>query len=250
MLKLDITDPIQYKIMIHAFSIYKHEGMVKKLLEFVIKNPKFNIEIESTIFELGFFAEYENLLKYKDDIDFFDYEYKYASETLTQNELKKHINSIYKKRTLEIVQSTYLLAKAFNCVKESDIKKLVITNPYTKGLIKLMLALAEGEEVKKCALFQEAINNLIHIKYYYTEAILLYCRYLKSIHNSDYNKWFRIGKGIAIKYYFRYLIHCYENLDKERTDPYKQDSCESIVSIDGFESFISNLIRKKKKKGK
>lgn len=138
-------------------------------------------------------------------------------------ELKKYISSLHKTQIIEKVQSVYLLLKVDKSeVKLRNIKRLVVSNPFTNGLKTLMLAIKEDENCSKM-MYEKAIEKLYHIRYYYVEAILLYCKYLKDIEDSDYRTWFNKGKELSQKHYYRYLLHQFNCLDRGVSSSYDEN---------------------------
>ena len=92
------------------------------------------------------------------------------------------------------------------------IEELIIINPFTDGLKTLMLAILQNGESAKL-MYEDAIEKLSHIKYYHVEAILKYCRYLKDSKDDTYKQWFKKGKELSQKHYYRYLQHQFICLD-------------------------------------
>ena len=96
---------------------------------------------------------------------------------LNTDKLEKYISSLYLEEHLEIIQCTYTLSKVKK-IELLKIKKLVVTNPYTKGLKELMFAFNEDDSDHKIKNFELALKYLSHIKYYYLEALYYYCIFL------------------------------------------------------------------------
>lgn len=145
---------------------------------------------------------------------------------------------MYKTEFINKVQSTYILIKAnVSEVSLREIKKLVTTNPFTDGLKSLMLAI-KGKKKNPNKMYEDAIEKLFHIKYYYVEAILLYCKYLKS--NGDdiiFNEWLNKGKKLALNYHYRFLLHKFICLEKEIDSLYDENNYSLPEKIDYSEVF-------------
>ncbi len=147
----------------------------------------------------------------------------------------------YKTQFIDKIQSTYTLLKANKTeVSLKDIKKLIITNPFTDGLKTLMLAIKDEKNCSK-EMYEEAIKKLFHIKYYHVEAILLYCEYLKEKNDEDYQIWFTDGKSLATKHYYRYLLHRFNCLEKGLNIPYDENNYSLPEKLD-----YSEIIKKYK----
>jgi len=81
---------------------------------------------------------------------FYYFELLFNQGEFIVNELQKHIDSIYFKNNLNKMQGSYTLSKSKSLTFQ-QIDKLVVTNPYTKGLKNLMFAFIETEKQKKVA---------------------------------------------------------------------------------------------------
>ena len=145
-------------------------------------------------------------------------------QKLNINELNNYLNKIYKKQNINIAQTTYIKAKYLlskdNKISKENIEKLVMSNLYTEGLRDLMYAFIEDDKNKKIGLFERAIKNLKHIKYYQIDGIYFYAKYLKEIGNTkEYETQFEIGLNGSKKSHFRFLIHQFENLKNNINKP-------------------------------
>jgi len=234
-----------YNIYNEIEKIYIHEilhihGMEGNQLQ-QVKIHIINDDISFGIFNIG---DYTLLRRYldcytKNHHKFIEFEFALNIKALDIRVLKKYINSIYKTQFIDKVQSTYTLLKADkNEVSLKDIKKLILTNPFTDGLKTLMLAIKDEKNCSK-QMFEEAIKKLYHIRYYHVEAILLYCEYLKNIKDEDYLKWFVEGKELAQKHYYRYLLHQFNCLNSGVYTDYDEDDYPLPEKLD-----YSSLIKK------
>lgn len=194
----------RYKNIISA--IHDMEGHTMDRVSSYIKNNIFNVYLESALFYLGI----PITIPRKND-GFYFFEYELMFNRLNIDMLIEYISSLYLEEHLEKMQSTYTLSK----IKKIDIKeinKLVVTNPYTKGLKELMFAFVSDSTDKKHLLFKSALRNLSHIKYYYLEALYFYCKYLKESKNEEYETYINQGLELSKKYYYQYIHHLFENL--------------------------------------
>lgn len=231
-----ILNKIERRGIFDLFSIYGMEGYQYEEVKFFFKNKFFN----PSLFEIG---EFDISIKYFDSMEingeFTKYELFLNTNTLEIKVLKKYINSLYKTQFIDKIQSTYTLLKADkNEVGLKDIKKLIITNPFTDGLKTLMLAMKDEKNCCK-EMYEEAIKKLFHIKYYYVEAILLYCEYLKEKDDEDYQIWFVKGKDLASKHYYRYLLHRFNCLENNLNIPYDENDYPLPEKLD-----YSGIIKK------
>lgn len=208
------------------------EGYTLNCLKQVLLHNLLNSSIDSHFFYCGYLYVY-----HKKFSRFYDFEIKYNTQKLNIKELEEYIKSIYTKHHLEKMQATYCLSKAKR-IESAEVKKLVVTNPYTKGLKHLMLAFVEDSEKEKIALFEKAINYLAHIKYYHIEAIYFYSKYLKSIQHSDYQSWFDKGFEMADRFYYRYLKHCFLDLQNDTDTLYIEENYPIPLDKSEVDAFI------------
>ncbi|MDR6880386.1 SIR2 family protein [Bacillus sp. 3255] len=242
--KLDLNSNVDCEIIDDALDIYEMEGYELQSSQFVLDNyPLYkSIDITPALFKLGEFRACTEI--FNDSIlTFFDLEIKYNLNQLSEDELINHINKQYKKEFIEIVQNNYILSK-MGKNKLQNINKLVVTNPYTYGLKKLMLAFVEENNRKANELYLEAINSLKHIKYYYLEAIYFYCKFLKSEDMTEYESWIDLGYDEVKKRGYKFLVHQYKNLIDNINEVYT----ESDVLLSTDFDYISKVRMYAKKK--
>ncbi len=87
------------------------------------------------------------------------------------------IGWLHKKDHIERMQTSYTRAKLLP-LQRRKIESLVVLNPYTKGLKKLMLAFIETDAAKADALYREAAENLWYIPYYHIEYLYFHAKFL------------------------------------------------------------------------
>jgi hypothetical protein len=209
---LDRKDLIQDHIYYNASSLYECEGYSYELLNMLEVEDNNFYDLIFKLYKLGYLDKVSNILdETLIDDDFVVLEIKNTKKSIDANHINDHIKSIYKKELLEIVQCTYILSKHIDIPLE-NIKKLVISNPYTKGLIKIMTIphISNENEIKTA--YIEAIKELEHIKFYYLEAIILFCEYLKSIKDVEFESWYNKGYESAKKYKYSYQIYLFEKM--------------------------------------
>ncbi|MBK8806832.1 MAG: hypothetical protein IPO21_09360 [Bacteroidales bacterium] len=235
---IEINDYLTKLYLYKAYSLYNYEGYTIEFVKYLIKNDYRN---DNAVFYLGNF----NFID--DDKDFYTFERDLNKNQLNIRELKLYIEDIYEKQHLEKLQSTYILSK-IERVEFETIQKLVVTNPYSKGLKTLMFAFIEEDKNNKILLYEDALEDLEHIKYYYIEAIYFYIKFLKSINHKDYQIWFNKGFELADRFYYRFHKHRFiclkENTEKlyiEKDyplpdeldlDTYVQKKNDSMIELD------------------
>lgn len=206
-----IENKIERRTIFKILSLYGMEGYQYEEVKVFLNHQHPN----SSLFEIGEYIICEKLFEktFKKN-EFFKYEEELNTNNLDIKLLKKYIENLYKTQFIDKMQSSYTLLKADKSeITLKDIRKLIIINPFTDGLKTLMLAIKDEKNCSK-EMYEEAIKKLFHIKYYYVEAILLYCEYLKEKNDENYQIWFADGKSLATKHYYRYLLHrfnCLEN---------------------------------------
>jgi hypothetical protein len=203
----------RYKNMVSH--IHNMEGYTINHIKSLIINDNYSLYLDYSFFYLGI----PTIISRK-KVGFYFFEYELMFGTLNNNQLEEHIESLYLEEHLEKMQSTYTLSK----IKKLDrkkINKLVVTNPYTRGLKDLMFAFAADSDDEKNLLFKSALRNLSHIKYYYLEALYFYCKHLKASENEEYNGLLNEGLKSSKNYYYQYIHHLFENLNSNTESNYK-----------------------------
>lgn len=126
---------------------------------------------------------------------------------------------VHEKAHLDITQIHYVKSK-LTPVPKSKINNLIAVNPYTEGLKFLMLAFVETDFTTQYSLYEKALKKLIHIKYYYIEALYFFAKFLKNhTHKTEHkNEYLAIlSKGITLseKHYYRYQLFRFHQLQSE-----------------------------------
>jgi hypothetical protein len=226
---LDYNYNIDFRTMKRAIDIYFLEGKAIECLTIINENNLFKISnLGVMLFELGEYSKFLELVRFQDG--FFYYELCFNTNKLDVEELNKYLGKVYKKQYLELVQAQYIKGKA-GVLNLEDVKKLVVTNPYTKGLKKLMLAFLETNENRANDLYLQALSDLEHIKYYYIEAIYYYAKFL-SIHNKSlFKEWVEKGYCLASMHSYRFLMHKFECLSTEEMDYYDEKNYNLPIEI-------------------
>lgn len=212
-------------------TIHSMEGFTISFLKNLIKNNAYNRNLFCDYHYLG--LEDVNFIKKKDI--FYYYENLFRNNSLDPKELISDINNLYMEEHLQIMQCTYTLSKV-DKIPIKNLKKLVITNPYTRGLKNLMFAFNTEIKEEKLEYFRIAINNLKHIKYYYLEALYYYSKFLKEINSESYTELVLEGLHLSQQYKFQYLDHLFNNLFQNQNDPYSFSY--DYYELEGLEQYV------------
>jgi hypothetical protein len=187
-------------------NIHSMEGFTINRIKSYISNDDYSSYLDANFFYLGI----PNTISRKKH-GFYFFEYELMLDRLNNIEIELYIDTLHQEEHLEIMQSTYTLSK-IKRINKKQINKLVVTNPYTKGLKDLMLAFESEISEEKVEYFKSALKNLYHIKYYYLEAVYFYCKYLKETNNPKYSSLLIQGLELSKKYYYQYINHLFDNL--------------------------------------
>jgi len=223
MYHLDKSDPLQRKIINNLLSVYEYSNF-RGMLKYVIDNDFISSgAIYKALFNLG---EYEKLIKLKPEIDFFYFDLKFNLDILYESELNIYIDSLSMKQQRELMQVSYVKAKMGKLDKKT-VNNLVVTSKYTSGVKSLMLAFMEYDLTKAQSYYESAIKDLYPIRYYYTEAIYYYSKFLLDNNFEESEKWLKKGLSLAEENCYRVLIHKYNSL----TSGIKETYDESLIEL-------------------
>jgi hypothetical protein len=242
---LDTDDIVQKIIFTNCIALYECEGYSLEIINLMVEKEIQFLTLEHKLFKLGYHTKAWRIVEETGDgTDFTEYEIKNILGLLTLDEIEEGISKLYKKETLELVQCTYVKSKLVT-IPDVDIRKLVISNPYTKGIIKLMEIknLTDRERIKKG--YIEALGNLSHIKYYYLEALYQFCFYLQSVNDSDFSGWHSSGLHLAKDLKYSYLIYLFEKLCNNDLEEYDEVLYTSKYAplADGFDTFFEEYLK-------
>jgi SIR2-like domain len=228
---------------VRAISIYSMEGAQVANLALDIKMQwQDSIFYPDYLCQLGEFAP---ALLAVCKINFFTLDAKLASGQLTPAMVDAYLATRYEKDHLELMQCHYLKAK-LGVMDKNRIKKLATINPYTVGLQKLMLTMAETALERKHALFEAALLNLQHIKYYYVEAHLIYARHLQQAGQAArYAEIHQKGLALACEHHYRFLRYQFEDLTEKKTEPYSS-ATYPLPDVGDLAGHIQMLIKRAK----
>lgn len=239
-------DATSRMIVLTAINLYSMEGEDYFALKQLYRLESWNSGYPDELVCLG---EYNQTLLDLVRPSFFSFEFTLNSAHFSLTKLDNYLAKLHKKAHLERMQLNYIKVKAGHFVKD-EITKLVEVNPYTTGLKQLMFALHEPDVTQAKSLYQNAAENLKHIKYYYVEALYFYARFLQQNGNDLYEEIYQLGFSLATKYWFRFLIYQFESLTSQKSQPYnKQDYPlheDMREQVDGYIQFcIKKLLEAK-----
>ncbi len=212
-------------------SIHNMEGYTINWIKCHIKNNDFSSYLDASFFYLGI----TNLISRKNE-GFYFFEYELMFNRLNVCQLEEYIDSLYLEEHLEIMQSTYTLSKAKK-IDRKELSKLVVTNPYTKGLKDLMFAFVSESKDEKHLLYKRALHNLSHIKYYYLEALYFYCKFLKDSEEEEYLTYINQGVELSKKYFYQNILHLFDNLFNNKNNDY--NFSYSFYSVNQLEAYVN-----------
>lgn len=237
--KLDSSSNLERAICIRAIGLYGMEGDAYFAVKIADKIKLTSVFYYSNLFYIG---EYNLKLMDYVEKEFFCFEIEFNCGRIGMKQLDDYLSLLYKKNHIEIVQCHYLKAKA-GIIDKKHISKLVIVNPFTQGLQKLIFAFGETDIDKAIALYKAALNSLKHIKYYYVEALFFYAKFLKTVGlQSQYDDIYQQGLSLAQKHYFRFQLYQFENLSTPKTGPYDSKNYP-LPDNSNFDDYINFLIK-------
>ncbi|WP_019867460.1 metallophosphoesterase [Methylovulum miyakonense] len=231
---------VERRILITALSIYSMEGDAYFCAGIFEKINYVGDSYNGGLFYIG---EYNQTLKSLADADFISFEIDFNCNTLNSEALDNYLKSLYEKQHIERTTCHYIKAK-MGVIDKSLVKQLVMINPYTQGLQQLILAFAETDTEIATELYEKAIDNLKHIKYYCVEALFFFAQFLKKAGPvSRYEEIYQQGHALAQRHYFRFLIYKFEDLEEPKTIPYDPKNYP-LPDNKNFDDYINFLIKK------
>ncbi len=130
---------------------------------------------------------------------------------LTLERIDTYLVGLHEKQHIERIQTSYIRAKLKPLPKEV-IEPLVVVNPYTRGLKKLMLAFIKPDADQADLLYQEAAEHLWHIRYYHVEALYCYAVFFWEQEDARFTDIHQRGMELARKHHYRFLQYRFEEL--------------------------------------
>jgi len=225
----------------NAINIYEMEGEALYAAKYEVEKDILSNEFPTFLLSLG---EFHQQLAENYQNDFFSLEYHFNLGLLTHKEIDHYLAKLYDKDHLERMQVSYTRSKIMPLDREK-IEKLVIVNPYTRGLKNLMLAFIEQDITTSKEIYQQAIEQLGHIKYYYVEALYFYAKFLQEQGQDEFESIYKKGLTLAQKHHYRFLQYRFEQLINPTGKPYSTQDYP-LPNNEDFTGYIQKLINKRK----
>ena len=225
----------------NAINIYEMEGEALYAAKYEVEKDILMNEFPPFFLSLG---EFHQQLAESYQNDFFSLEYRFNLGLLTSNEIDNYLTKLYNKAHLERMQASYTRSKIMPLDREK-IEKLVIVNPYTRGLKNLMLAFIEQDITTSKELYQQAIEQLEHIKYYYVEALYFYAKFLQEQGQDEFENIYKKGLTLSKNHHYRFLQYRFEQLINPTGKPYSPQDYP-LPNNEDFTGYIQKLINKRK----
>lgn len=108
-----------------------------------------------------------------------------------------------------------------------------------------MLAFIEQDVAASNELYQQAIDQLEHIKYYYIEALYFYAKFLQKQGQDEFESIYKKGLALAQKHHYRFLQYRFEQLVNPTGKPYSAEDYP-LPNNEDFSGYIQKLINKRK----
>jgi hypothetical protein len=225
-----------------ASNIYMMEGETLCAAKYDARH-KFvgDLSYSGTLFLVG---EYNQQLAENCKLDITTLEVLANMGLLAPEVIDDHMSGLYDKDHLERIQVAYVRSKLAP-LKRQKVEALVTVNPYTRGLKGLMLAFIEPKAIKASELYQNAIAQLGHIKYYYVEALYFYAKFLQTYNPIEFDNLYRQGLDLAIKHHYRFLQYRFEQLLRPTGIAYDPRNYP-LPDNENFDSYIQFLIKENK----
>lgn len=233
---IDYGNEIMKMVAQNAITVYSNGGFQAEVSAHKLQTESCDTNICNMLFQLGYIEETKDFVEIKNQI--FVFENKYIHNELTLDEIEKYLGTCHPKDSIEMIQISYIKLKYFGGVSKKEIKKMVVTNPYTKGLISLMLAIIEEDQQQRKAYYIEAIGLLKQIKYYYVDALINYCLFLKEINDKEFSTWLEEGLEVANRHKYRYLVHILGGIKSGVEEEYNQLNYEQILPYDQVTGYL------------
>ncbi|RWX43117.1 hypothetical protein H206_00548, partial [Candidatus Electrothrix aarhusensis] len=230
-----------------ACDIYGMEGEALWVTKYIAQH---HILYTSYPRDLLCIGEYNLQLTAACQYSFISFEVQVNLGLLPLERIDTYLSDLHKKAHLERMQTSYTRAKLEPLPKET-IEPLVIVNPYTRGLKKLMLAFIEPDAEQADQLYQEAADHLWHIRYYHVEALNFYAKFLQEQEDARFTDIHQQGMELAQKHHYRFLQYRFEELVEPTGLAYDSRNYPLPDNQD-FSEYINFLIKQNqaRKRGK
>jgi hypothetical protein len=238
---LDRLKSNEFILINNALHIYEMEGEALYKAKYGVENDVFRNVFPMSLLSLGVFHQQLAEVYQR---NFSSLEVLTNLGVLTHKEIDNYLAQLYDKAHLERMQASYTRSKIIPLSREK-IEKLVIVNPYTKGLKNLMLAFIEQDVTTGNELYQQAIEQLEHIKYYYVEALYFYAKFLQEQGQDEFENIYKKGLALSQNHHYRFLQYRFEQLINPTGKPYSPQDYP-LPNNEDFTGYIQKLINKRK----
>lgn len=225
-------------LAVYALDLYRMEGEALWAAEY---NAKYHVNSSRYLGSLVYLGEYRTELAVVCQDDFFTFEALFNLGLLDVKRIDAYLVGLYEKDHIERMQTSYTRAKLLP-LQRRKIEPLVVVNPYTKGLKKLMLAFTEEDAEKANALYREAAEHLWHIRYYHVEALYFHSKFLHQQNADDFAEVHQRGLELAQKHHYRFLQYQFDELLHQTGLAYDQRNYPLPDNKD-FSEYINFLIK-------
>ncbi|MBU4263963.1 MAG: hypothetical protein KKC76_19075 [Proteobacteria bacterium] len=226
-----------------AYNIYLMEGEALCVAKYDARHKVLLLRYPSSLFYLG---EYNQSLAESYKHNFFNLEVLANMGLLAIEVIDAYLSELYDKAHLQLMQVSYIRSKLVP-LERHEIVALVTVNPYARGLKGLMLAFIEPNAIKANKLYQEAIQQLGHIKYYHVEALYFYAKFLQTHNPTEFDIFYRQGLNLTQKHHYRFLQYRFEQLLHPSGIAYDPRNYP-LPDNENFDSYIQFLIKKNKER--
>ncbi|MDP5212298.1 SIR2 family protein [Pseudoalteromonas tunicata] len=237
-LTLGSNKPIERVTFRSAALIYSNEGMHYEETVYNKKQSLLSLNYNDALANMGIFnlTLAEVCLQNRGSLYV-----KWASNTLELPELNRYLASLPAKAHIEGASILCLKAKLIR-LEADEINKLVVVNPYTQGVKQLLQALHNENNTDAKSLFQQALSQLKHIKFAYTEALLDYATWLNAQGDADFAVIYQKGINLAKQYHYRFLQHGFLQLTAAIKTPYNETDYP-LPNGEDFSAYIELSIK-------
>uniref|UniRef100_UPI004047B8BB AAA family ATPase n=1 Tax=Shewanella baltica TaxID=62322 RepID=UPI004047B8BB len=236
-LALDYNNNIERATFVAASAIYGNEGME---IEEAIYYKKHGIKdrcYDSALRNIGVLSQKWAQVCMKNAESLY---VKWTMSELTLEELNDYFEHMHPKAHIQIAVTLTLKAKLTRLNKD-EISKLVVVNPYTQGVKYLLGAMSAENTAEAKKLFKQALPELKHIKFAYTEALLEYATWLDTQGDSEFETVYNEGLASARQYHYRFLQHGFLQIKMDTKIAYNEADYP-LPDDEDFSSYIKQLI--------
>lgn len=237
-LTLDSNKQIELVTFNSASMIYNNEGMAYEDAVYIKNKSLTRRYYQDSLSQIGVF----NLKLVQGCLNSSAALYvKWAKNTLELPELNLYFASLSPKAHIQIANVLTLKAKLI-LLEAHEISNLVVVNPYTQGVKYLLYALHSENNTDAKSRFQQALSQLKHIKFAYTEALLDYATWLNTQGDADFAAIYQQGLTLAKQYHYRFLQHGFLQLKSVIKTPYNETDYP-LPNGDDFSAYIEFAIK-------